>query len=105
MWNYGISSGSLRLLSFETKTELAKIYTGIQFYNYEARRVRDVSILSATTKEKPRVEVDAIHEGKPIKILMTHPELLHTLLTDSLKKWEESLRDSINKLLKQNIWH
>jgi len=104
MWNYGISSGSIRLLSFETKIALAKIYTAIQFYNYEAKRVRDVSILSATTKEKPRIPVDAIYEDKPIKILMTHPEFLHTLLSDNLRKNEKGLRDSINKLLKQNIW-
>lgn len=104
IWKYGISVGTLGLLPYETKTKLARIYSGIQSHNYEAKRVRDVSILSATTKEKPRVPVTALQEGKPITIPMTTPEVLHSLLSTNLRKGEKRLRNSINELLKQNIW-
>lgn len=106
MWKSGISAGLLKLIPYQTKIELTSIYFRIDCHNNEAEKVRQVSILAATTKEKPKATIDAKLGDQPVKVETpwTNAELLHSTLSVRLKKEEKNLRDDINKLLKQNIW-
>ena len=45
MWNSAISSGEIGLLSFTDRTKLSSLYFEIDNYNYEAKRLRDVSVI------------------------------------------------------------
>jgi hypothetical protein len=45
IWNSAISSGDIGLLSFAERTKLSSLYFEIDNYNYEAKRVRDVSVI------------------------------------------------------------
>jgi hypothetical protein len=56
IWKSGVSSGSLKLIPHDRKTEFAKIYFRIECHNFEAEKVRDVNILAATDKDKARPE-------------------------------------------------
>lgn len=107
MWKSAISTGSLRLIPYGTKISLAEIYFRIECHNYEAGKVRDISILSATTKEKPKAKIDA-KLGKTkvsVQTPWTHAELLHSELSTRMRKSEQALRKDIDELLKQNIWN
>jgi len=106
MWKSGISAGLLKLIPYQTKIEVASIYSRIDCHNYEAEKVRQVSILAATTKEKPKATIDAKLGDQPVKVKTpwTNAELLHSTLSVRLKKEEKSLRDDIYKFLKQDIW-
>jgi hypothetical protein len=65
IWDYGKASDLLRLIPREARTQLAGLYYGIQCYNYEATKVRDVSILAATkTCESSGKTLDDIVAGK-----------------------------------------
>lgn len=105
IWKAGVSSGLLRLIPYDLKMKLASIYFRIDCHNYEAEKVRDVSILAATTQEKPKAEIDVEFHGEKVMVETewTHAELLHSELSVRLKKWEEELKKDIDNLLKQNV--
>jgi hypothetical protein len=109
MWESGKASGSLSLVSYEQKTKLASIYYGIGSHNYESIRLRDVSILAATTTEKPKVEsvVQVVQIGD--KKAMFHRDLtdvqrLHMALNERNRNEEKALKAAIQNLLKENMW-
>jgi hypothetical protein len=106
IWKSGVSSGSLKLIPHDLKTEFAKIYFRIECHNFEAEKVREVSILAATTQKKPKAVIDAELQGRKVKVETpwTYAEMLHHELSVRLRKWEEGLKRDIDKLLKQNIW-
>jgi hypothetical protein len=107
MWESGKSSGFLSLLSYEVKIKLAKTYFAIASHNYEAVKVRDVSILSQTTKgEKPKanVEIKRKDQTTVIQSPWTHPELLWHALSGRLVETEKALKKHIDDLLKEDIW-
>ena len=106
MWESGKASGWLSLIPHEVKTQLASIYFRIECHNYEAEKVRQVSILAATTKEKPKAEVEIELENKKVIVesAWTHAELLFSDLGVRLKEEEIELKKDIDSLLKQNIW-
>lgn len=107
MWESGKASGWLSLIPHEVKAQLASIYFRIECHNYEAEKVREVSILAATTKEKPKAEVEVEvgeEETDIVETPWTHAELLHNALTVRLKEEEMKLKKDIDSLLKQNIW-
>jgi hypothetical protein len=95
-WKSAVSTGSLKLLPHDRKFELASLYFRIECHNYEAEKVRDVSILAATDKERVNV---------PTKLFgLSNTQKLHIALSKRLVESEEALRNDINNLLKQNIW-
>lgn len=106
IWDSGKASGWLSLLSHEVKVQLASVYFRIECHNYEAEKVREVSILAATTQEKPKAEIDVELPETKVKVETpwTHAELLHSDLTVRLKKEEVALKGDIDNLLKQDIW-
>jgi len=107
MWKGGLSSGFLKLIPHEFKNELASIYFRLECHNYESEKVRYVSILAATTQEKPKAQIDAKLSGKAVIVETpwTHAELLHSELVVRLKKSEKTLRKDIDSLLKKNYFH
>lgn len=106
LWKAGMFAGLLKLIPYENKISIAKIYFRIECHNYEAEKVRDVSILAATTKEKPKATIDARLREQPVRVKTpwTYAELLHNELTVRQRKEEKKLRKDINDLLKRNIW-
>jgi hypothetical protein len=50
MWEAGKEAGFIGLLKHENKTTLASLYFRIKCHNYEAEKVRDVSILAESSK-------------------------------------------------------
>jgi hypothetical protein len=95
IWKSAVSSGSLKLISHDHKFELASIYFRIECHNYEAEKVRDVSILAATDKDKARAENQWLYSNS---------EKLHIALSNRLIESEKALHSDIDNLLKQKIW-
>jgi hypothetical protein len=107
MWKSGVSSGLMKLVPYDLKMELASIYFAIDCHNHEAERVRDVSILAATTQEKPKAEIDVeLQDKRKVRVESpwTHAEILHSELSVRLVKREEELKRDIDNLLGRNIW-
>jgi len=106
MWESGKASGWLSLMPHEPKVQLASIYFRIECHNYEAEKVREVSILAATTQEKPKADIKAKLGDRPaiVHTPWTHAELLHSELSVRLRKGEEALKKDIDQFLKQDIW-
>ena len=96
LWKAGISAGLLKLIPYENEISLAKVYFGIECHNYEAEKVRDVSILAATTKV-PKDQYQYYGFG-------TAAKLLHYNLSKRQKEEEKELRKDIDELLRQDIW-
>ncbi|MGB8781016.1 MAG: hypothetical protein WCD81_10265 [Candidatus Bathyarchaeia archaeon] len=107
MWESGKSSGFLSLLSHEVKIKFAATYFAIGSHNYEAVKVRDVSILSRTTKgEKPKADVEIEQDGKTtvVESPYTFTELLWYTLSITLIETEKGLKKHIDDYLKEDIW-
>jgi hypothetical protein len=106
MWESVKASGFLSLLSHEVKTKLATAYFAIGSHNYESVRLRDVSILAATTTEKPKADVVIKLGDKTAKVPtpFTRAQLLHLALTIRLVDTEKGVKKLIDDLLKQDIW-
>lgn len=95
MWESEKASGWLSLIKHEVKTQFASIHFRIECDNYEAEKVRDVSVLAETTKEKPNPT--GIH-------FFSDAEKLHNALSNRLRESEAELKKDIDSLLRQNIW-
>jgi len=91
MWESGKASGFLSLIRHEIKVQLAAVYFRIECHNYEAEKLREVSILAATTKQK--------REGTE-PYWFSDAERLHSDLSNRLFESEIALRKDINELLK-----
>lgn len=106
MWKAGVSSGVLRLIPHDRKMELASIYFRIDCHNFESEKVREVSILAATTQEKPKVDVEVeLGEQKAtVHTPWTAAQMLHQDLTVRLRKEETELKRDIDNLLSRDIW-
>lgn len=81
MWESGKSSGWLSLIKHEAKTQFASIYFRIECHNYEAEKVREVSIVAVLDEQN-----------------------LHAALFNRLRESEAELKKDIDSLLRQNIW-
>lgn len=105
MWLSGVSSGLVRLIPTEPRNELASLYFKIESHNYEAEKVRDVSILSASDKGKPQdlIMIKPVMKESPAAFL-THTEMLHYQLSKRLIDSEKKLREDIESLLKKLKW-
>lgn len=73
MWEAGKEAGFIGLLKHENKTTLASLYFRIKCHNYEAEKVRDVSILAESSKNDRAGFV--VKKGKK-EIIMTTPQML-----------------------------
>ena len=106
MWESGKASGFLTLLSHEVKTKLATAYFAIGSHNYESVRLRDVSILAATTTEKPKADavIKVGDKTAKVQIPFTPAQLLHLALTAQVVDTEKGVKKLIDDLLKENIW-
>lgn len=106
MWKSGISSGTIRLIPSETRNELASVYFSLECHNYEAEKVRDVSILAVAEKGKPQtlVKLKPVLKSSP-PVIRTYTEMLHWQLSLRLRDSEKKLRDNIDALLKKQIWN
>jgi len=104
MWKSGISSGIIRLIPIETRNELASVYFKLECHNYEAEKVRDVSILSWAEKGKPQtlVKLKTVLKTSP-PVIGTFIEMLHVQLSVRLIGSEKKLRKRIDALLKKQI--
>ena len=104
MWKLGIATGLLKLLSFEVKEELASIYFRLECHNYEAEKVRDVSIMSTLEKGKPQniIKIVPVMKNSPV-VFKTHAEILHWQLSNRLRVSEETLQKDINNLLQRRF--
>jgi hypothetical protein len=105
MWHSGISSGLLKLLPNETRTSLASVYFKLENHNYEAEKVRDVSILKVAEMGKPQniVKLEPVLKDGP-SVYRTFLEMLHYQLSLRLIDSEKKLCNEIDDLLKQNMW-
>jgi hypothetical protein len=95
IWKSTVSTGSLKLIPYIHKFELASIYFRIECHNYEAEKVREVSIIAATTKEKS--ETTSFH-------LFSDTERLHNDLSRRLVGSEAELKKDIEHILSQKMW-
>lgn len=89
MWNSTVTSGDVKLISYDERTQLSSVYFEIENHNYEAKRVRDSSIVAHTG---PR---DLILDGKRASLAYWEA------LSQRLYKNEETLKQRISKLLKE----
>jgi hypothetical protein len=46
MWNSAVTSGDVKLLSYDERNQLSGVYFEIENHNYEAKRVRDSAVVS-----------------------------------------------------------
>jgi hypothetical protein len=92
MWNSTITSGDIGLLSFADRTKIASIYFQIDNHNYEAKRVRDSAVVAQTGSSSSK------QNG------MTVAQAYWVTLSNSLVKEEESLKEKITGILKDQTW-
>ena len=94
MWNSTVTSGDVKLLSFNERTRLSQIYFNIDNHNYEAKRVRDVAVMVKAGRiggslDKPNVDANDYWKG----------------LSVSLIQGERSLKEKIVVMLKDSMWN
>ena len=88
MWNSAVTSGDVKLLSYDERTQLSGVYFEIENHNYEAKRVRDSSVVARTGPRR------IIVEG------MDQAEMYWIGLSKALSEREENLKQMISELLK-----
>jgi hypothetical protein len=93
MWNSTVTSGDVKLLSFDERNKLSKIYFEIDNYNYEAKRVRDSAVVASTGDY--RVTLD----GRPEAKAYWHQ------LSKALIKEEGILKAKISVILEDGLWN
>jgi len=86
MWNSAISSGDIGLLSFTDRTKLSSLYFEIDNYNYEAKRLRDVSVI-----------VNSSHNNDA--------QTYWKSLTVSMMNNDQLLKAKITKMLEEQLWN
>jgi hypothetical protein len=92
MWNSTITSGDVKLLSFSDRNKLSTVYSEIENYNYEAKRVRDNAVIAQVGDSKSRVDG------------MTPPMAHWVRSSKALLEVEESLKKRISELLEEPMW-
>ena len=92
MWNSTVTSGDVKLLSFDEKTHLSSIYFEIENHNYEAKRVRDSAVIARAGSRQ------SMRGGK------TSTMAYWTGLEKALLEAEQSLKQRISELLKEPWW-
>jgi hypothetical protein len=106
MWKSGIATGFLKLIPFVIKEELASIYFRLECHNYEAEKVREVSLMATMEKGKPQniLKMEPVMKNSPA-IFKTYAEILHWQLSIKLINAEKKLHNDIECLLKGPIWN
>ena len=79
VWESGKVSGFLSLVSHNVRVKLAAVYFRVECHNYEAKKVRDVSILAATDKDKAKAQN---------QFMFSDTERLHNVLSQRLVESE-----------------
>jgi hypothetical protein len=92
MWNSTVTSGDVKLLSYNWRTRLSSVYFEIENHNYEAKRVRDSAIVAQTGSR------DIILDGQKAPLWHWHA------LSKRLYENEKILKQRISKLLKEPWW-
>lgn len=92
MWHSTVTSGDVKLLSFNERTQLAAIYFKIENHNYEAKRVRDSEVVGQTAPG--RVIVDG----------MSPQRARWNRLRNALREEEKILKEKIEEFLKAAWW-
>jgi len=87
IWLSAINSGYVMLLPYDLRMKIADVYNGIEWYNYEAKRVRDVAHVAETTFHPTTAPKIQEYWGR---------------LSTQLKVAESKLRKNIRALLEQN---
>jgi len=90
MWDSTVTSGDVKLLTFDERTRLSSVYFEIGNHNYEAKRVRDSAVVAQTG---PR---DVILDG------MSAPQAYWKQLSKALLENEEILKQRISELLNES---
>lgn len=93
MWNSTVTSGDVKVLSFDDRKHLSSMYFEIENHNYEAKRVRDSAVVAKTGSYK------VIAGGRDIA------EAHWRGLSELLYKEEQSLKKKISELLKNPLWN
>lgn len=92
MWNSAISTGDIKLMSFEERTVVSSTYFDIENYNYEVKRARDIAIIAD------------IRNPDNIMRRRTEAQEYWLNLSSDLSRNQKMLREKINKLLKEPLW-
>jgi hypothetical protein len=85
IWKSGVSSGLLQLIPYEIKHRLASVYFKIECFNYEATRVRDISVMVGTGEQN----LQLLHYSRD--------------LSNKLRESEEALKKEISEILEIDI--
>jgi hypothetical protein len=93
MWNSTVTSGDVKLLSFNERNKLSRIYFEIDNHNYEAKRVRDSAVVAKTGG------YDVTLDGRPEAEAYWHQ------LSKALIKEEGILKAKISGILKDDLWN
>ena len=93
MWNSIVTSGDVKLLSFDERNKLSRIYFEIDNHNYEAKRVRDSAVEAKTGSYRVRVG------GR------TLAEAYWDQLSKALIKEERILKAKVSDILKDELWN
>lgn len=92
MWNSTVTSGDVKLLSFDERTQLSSLYFEIENHNYEAKRVRDDAVVARTGPRR------VIMKG------MDQARAYWERLSKALLENEKILKQRISELLKESWW-
>jgi hypothetical protein len=93
MWNSTVTSGDVKLLSFNDRTKLSQIYFNIENHNYEAKRVRDIAVM-----------VNKRGSGGSLDKLNIDAEAYWKKLSVILSQQERFLKEKIATTLKDPLW-
>jgi len=88
MWNSTVTSGDVKLLSYDERTRLSGVYFEIENHNYEAKRVRDSAVVAQTGSRG--VIVDGMDQAK----------MYWVRLSKALYENEGDLKRRISELLR-----
>jgi len=90
MWNSTVTSGDVKLLSFDKRTKISSIYFEIDNHNYEAKRVRDSAVLAGGETGSG--------------VMYTGSQQYWLQLSKVLRENEVILKQKISELLKEPWW-
>jgi len=93
MWNSTVTSGDVKLLSFDERNKLSRIYFEIANHNYEAKRVRDSAVEAKTGSRS------VIVGGR------TLAEAYWDQMSKALIKEESILKAKVSVILKDDLWN
>lgn len=85
IWKMMINTGGFMLFNIDERAKISQIYTLVENHNYEAEKVRNISILSVGLRSQSMWK-------------------LHCHLSQRLIDNEKNIKKKIDQLLQENIW-